>query len=144
MWRERIRGWSPSAEFSPPCTAEALARTETELGVALPSALRELLLESDGVQGEHGLGLVWPIEQIRADNLVFRTHPEFPQLYMPFDPLLFFADAGNGDQFAFVILAGEITRNDVFVWDHESDSRSWVAPTLESYLDWWLSGKLTL
>ncbi|MDQ4123150.1 MAG: SMI1/KNR4 family protein [Acidobacteriota bacterium] len=63
---------------------------------------------------------------------------------MPFDSLLFFADAGNGDQFAFRILKGEIRRNDVFVWNHEDDSRTWVASNLKQYLQWWLSGKLQI
>jgi hypothetical protein len=101
-------------------------------------------LESNGVRGEFDLHLIWPIERIREDNLAFRGNPDFPPLYMPFDSLVFFADAGNGDQFAFVVLNGQINRNDVFVWDHENDSRTWVAPTLADYLDWWLSGKLVL
>jgi hypothetical protein len=63
---------------------------------------------------------------------------------MPFDNLLFFADAGNGDQFAFPIQAGEVRRPDVFCWNHEDDSRIWVAPSLEKYLEWWLTGKLTV
>ena len=32
----------------------------------------------------------------------------------------------------------------VFVWNHEDDSRAWAAPTLERYLEWWLSGQLTV
>jgi hypothetical protein len=63
---------------------------------------------------------------------------------MPFDSFLFFGDAGNGDQFAFTICGGIVRRPDVFAWDHENDSRSWVAPSLRSYLDWWLTGKITL
>jgi hypothetical protein len=61
---------------------------------------------------------------------------------MPFDHLLFFADAGDGDQFAFGILNGEIRNPDIFVWNHENDSRTWVAPSLDVYLEWWINGKL--
>jgi SMI1 / KNR4 family (SUKH-1) len=71
---------------------------------------------------------------------MFRANPEFARLYMPFD-LLFFADAGNGDQFAFVL---RDSRKVVFVWDHESDSRRWVARDLDTYLTWWLDGTLKL
>ena len=71
---------------------------------------------------------------------MFRRDPEFARLYMPFEPLLFFADAGNGDQFAFVIRDRPA---DVFVWDHESDSRSMVAPGLATYLEWWLDGRIS-
>lgn len=63
----------------------------------------------------------------------------FDGLYMPFDPLLFFAYAGNDDQFAF---RWQTARVEVFAWDHEDDSRRCVAPSLEKYLDWWLNGTL--
>jgi hypothetical protein len=29
---------------------------------------------------------------------------------------------------------------DVYVWDHEDDSRRWYAASLLEYLEWWLSG----
>ena len=72
----------------------------------------------------------------------FRSKTDFRQLYMPFDSLLFFADPGNGDQFAFPIQSSSIRRADVFVWNHEDDSRTWVAPSLEKYLEWWLDGTI--
>jgi hypothetical protein len=103
--------------------------------------LAALLHQSNGVDGEYGLGLIWPIERITADNLAFRQNPEFAQIYMPFDALLFFADAGNGDQFA---LVPHTNRPDVFAWDHENDSRTWVAPGLAEYLRWWPTGQITL
>ena len=66
-------------------------------------------------------------------------------MYMPLDHLLFIADAGNGDQFAFPISAdGTIHRPDVFVWSHEDDSRRMVAPSLKFYFEWWLSGQLKI
>jgi hypothetical protein len=58
---------------------------------------------------------------------------------MPFDSLLFFADTGTGDQFAYPITPTGI-RDDIYVWDHEDDSRRWYAARLEQYLAWWLSG----
>ena len=60
---------------------------------------------------------------------------------MPFDPLLFFADTGNGDQFAFVLTP---PRDDIFVWDHETDSRTWAAGSLDQYLQWWVDGTLKI
>jgi hypothetical protein len=30
------------------------------------------------------------------------------------------------------------------VWNHEDDSRTWVAPNLAKYLEWWLTGRITL
>ena len=43
---------------------------------------------------------------------------------MPFDSLLLFGQLGNGDLFAHPVLDGAV-REDVFVWDHEDDSRTW-------------------
>lgn len=119
----------------------AIRACEAGLGQALPQDLGELLRETDGVEGGYGLGLIWPVERIKADNLAFRTNPRFAQIYLPFDPLLFFADAGNGDQFAFM---PSDRPADVFVWDHESDRRTMIAPSLASYLERWLNGILTI
>ena len=52
----------------------------------------------------------------------------------------YFADAGNGDQFA--VLSPPVDRDDVFVWNHETDDRAWVAGNVEMYLRWWLTGKI--
>jgi hypothetical protein len=141
-WRELVLRLTPHCKFSPPATATQIATAERALGTALPAELRSLLLETNGIVGQYGLGLVWPVERITADNVAFRSNADFRELYMPFDPLLFFADAGNGDQFAFCVLAGEVRKTDVFVWNHEEDSRAWSAPSLERYLEWWLSGQL--
>ncbi len=136
-----VRELLPEATFRAPAATEAVVRCEQRLAVALDGDLRALLRETDGVDDAYGGGLIWPVERIVGDNLAFRTNRDFAELYMPFEPLLFFADAGNGDQFAFVLRDG---RKDVFVWDHENDSRSWVAPDLGRYLTWWLDGTLTL
>jgi hypothetical protein len=144
MWREHIEKLEPDHEFFPSLTWAELTSSEDRLGLRFPDELRSLLQESNGVHGQYGLGLIWPIERIIADNLRFRTHPDFGDLYMPFDCLLFFADAGNGDQFAFPIQNGRTRRNDVFVWNHEDDSRTWVAPSLSKYLEWWLDGTIKL
>lgn len=143
MWRVRILALCPSAEFGAACPSAELSDTEAALGAELPRALRELLLESDGVRGPYGTGLVWSTARCRSDNLHFRTNANFRELYMPFDSLLFFADAGNGDQFAFPVVGGSV-KNDVFVWNHEDDSRTWVAPSLERYVEWWLTGRIEL
>ncbi len=136
-----IRDLEPRAKFRAPATEAAIRSCERSLGARLDEDLVALLLETNGVVGEFGLGLIWPIERIAADNITFRTTPDFADLYMPFDPLVFFADDGGGDQFAFV---QRDRRKDVFVWDHENDSRTWVAPHLDRYLTWWLDGTITL
>ncbi|WTB91425.1 SMI1/KNR4 family protein [Streptomyces cellulosae] len=99
-----------------------------------------------GVVDAYGTDVVWPLERIVEENLSFWSGEAFAGLYMPFDPLLFFGDNGGGDQFALVVRP---ERDDVFVWEHETDSRVWVAGTIDEYLrravaedgdaggDWW-------
>ena len=144
MWREFITNLTEHATFSPSVSDTDIANVETALTIQLPDELRSLLRESNGVMGQYELGLIWDIDRIREDNLHFRNNNHFHDLYMPFDHLLFFADAGNGDQFAFPIQNGTIHRNDIFVWDHECDDRRWVAGSLKQYIQWWLDGTLTL
>ncbi|MBL8873944.1 MAG: SMI1/KNR4 family protein [Planctomycetaceae bacterium] len=144
MWRDFITSLTADATFAPGATESSIAATEDALAVEFPDQLRSMLLESNGVLGEYDLGLVWSVDRIRDDNLYFRNNRDFADLYMPFEHLLFFADAGNGDQFAYPIQNGKIRRPDVFVWNHESDDRRWVAGSLKQYIEWWLDGTLTL
>lgn len=127
--------------FQPAASEASLRRCATVLRHPLPKDLAALLRESNGIEGEYGAGLIWPAERIVSENLTMREDAELATLYMPFDPLLFFADAGNGDLFA---LLPTIRRPDVFLWNHEDDSRTWVAPNLAKYLEWWLTGRITL
>lgn len=144
MWKQLIEKLSPDHEFFPPALWADVTIAGEKLGVAFPDDLKGLLRETNGVHGEYGLGLIWPVERIVEDNLNFRTSELFREIYMPFDALLFFADAGNGDQFAYPIRNGLINRPHVFAWNHEDDSRNWVAPSLAKYLEWWLDGTLKL
>ncbi len=63
---------------------------------------------------------------------------------IPFDHLLFFADARNGDQFAFPIVADGVSGKIFIMWNHEDDSHTWVAPSLMIFLERWLQGRLSV
>ncbi|MEU2624300.1 SMI1/KNR4 family protein [Streptomyces sp. NPDC007157] len=141
MWIELVEGLPGPAVFPCPASESALLRCASSLGHPLPTDLVALLRESDGIEGEYGAGLIWSAERIASENRTLREDSELATLYMPFDPLLFFADAGNGDLFA--LLPG-LQRPDVFAWNHEDDSRTWVAPSLAKYLEWWLTGQIKL
>ncbi|MGH4034052.1 SMI1/KNR4 family protein [Actinomycetota bacterium Odt1-20B] len=132
MWREAAGKASSEAEFDEPVGIDALAAAEQRLGHPLPPDLIGLLHETDGIVGPYGVATVWPLERIIEDNLRFRSDRSLADLYMPFDALLFFGDNGGGDQFAFVRTP---QRPDIFVWQHEDDSRRWVARGLWDYLD---------
>ncbi|CAL9532447.1 SMI1/KNR4 family protein [Streptomyces sp. enrichment culture] len=132
MWRQAAAEIFPGVGFREPVQTSDLVGAEKRLGRTLPAELRELLLESNGVVGQGHVDTVWSMDQIVETNLLFWSDPSFAQLYMPFDALFFFGDNGGGDQFAFV---QQPARPDIFVWEHESDSRRWVANNLRDYLD---------
>lgn len=44
-------------------------------------------MKTDGMVGEYGTGVVWSLDRILEQNLLFRGPDTFPGLYMPFDPL---------------------------------------------------------
>ncbi|WP_329211480.1 SMI1/KNR4 family protein [Streptomyces sp. NBC_00683] len=137
MWKEAAAEALPEVEFRAPVDATALAEAVRRLGRDLPAQLTALLMETDGIVGEYGTDVVWSLDRILEQNLLFRSPDTFPDLYMPFDPLLFFGDNGGGDQFAFVLTP---ERPDIFVWDHEDDSRLWAARELKDYLHRSLAG----
>ncbi|MCX2746877.1 SMI1/KNR4 family protein [Arthrobacter sp. MI7-26] len=139
MLVNEIQRWG-NATFSAPASPGALMACEAQLRHRLPDHLRRLLAETNGIESEYGLGLLWSAERIAEDNDRFRNSTVFRQLYMPFDGLVFFADAGNGDQFA-LSLSGN---HEVFVWNHVDDSRMWVARTAIRYLEDWMTGALTV
>ena len=144
MWKNLASSINNKCEFKSAVSASAIIRAEGILNIKLPHALKECLSETNGILGEYNLNLIWPIERIESSNIEFRENIDFKELYMPFDSLLFFGDAGNGDQFAFPILSGEVRRNDVFVWSHEDDSRTWIAPNLQHFVEWFLNGRISV
>jgi hypothetical protein len=137
--RERISTWG-TAGFREPASVEAIRAAEGKLGTPLPDEIRDLLSETNGVEGEYGLGLVWPAERIGDDNARFRSDPTYADLYLPFEGLVFFSDAGNGDQFAMSLRGA----GDIYVWNHEDDSRMWVASTVMEFLRRWMTGELQI
>ncbi|WP_268531229.1 SMI1/KNR4 family protein [Cellulomonas sp. CW35] len=130
MQIDRIAAWG-EAEFSDPATPDEIEAAEAQLGHRLPDGLRTLLAESNGIVAETGEGLLWDAARIGRENALFRTHKVFPELYMPFEGLVFFGDPGNGDQF-FMSLSG---LKQIFLWDHETDSRVYVAWSVLDYLE---------
>jgi len=153
MWREFIRehhpnlepiaGNAPGPEFSPGATPQDLQEVEQSLEVSLPDTLKDLLAETNGVLVVFGTHLIWTTDEIVRRNLELRRTPSYQDAYMPVEHLLFFADAGvDGIQFAFGIIQGQIRREDVYSWNPHTDSREWQAPSLKTYIDWWLDGKL--
>lgn len=83
MLVEQIRHWG-EATFGVPASADAVRACEAQLGHKLPDQLRQLLAETNGIEGEYGLGLLWTAHRIAEDNAYFRNNSDFRRLYMPF------------------------------------------------------------
>lgn len=139
-WRTFIEGLADDAEFSDGASEAQLAQVEQALGIPLPKDLRSLLLESNGVRADYSAEIIWTCEGIIGRNATFRETPEFRELYMPFDNLLFFGDDGCGDQFAYAISAdGQIHNRDIYCWNHETDGREGFAGWLRQYFEFRLA-----
>ncbi len=79
MWR-RLMEQSGAVPSCPPADPAVLHRVEESLGHPLPPDLSALLLETDGIEGPYGEGVVWPAEQILENNRTLRTDPEIRSL----------------------------------------------------------------
>jgi hypothetical protein len=120
--------------IQPARTAEEIRDAEAKLNVVFPASLRELWGQSNGLIDRYGGWFVWSTEIVKR-NLEMRTFPGFEQLFMPFDPLLFFGDEGSGDLFFFAICGGKIRYEFVFRWDHETDSRILEEHHLKTFVE---------
>lgn len=119
-------------------------RAEKRLNIKLPVSLIETLKVSNGVHGEYGLCLIWDLHRLVTDNLHFWNNVDFNESYMPFNHLLFIGDAGNGDQFFIPLLQGIAIKENVYFWNHEDDSRMWIASSIPDYLQGWLEGRISV
>ena len=143
-WKKYIDSFECEVHYAEPATKEQINEVERQLGVKLPPKLLALLNQTNGVFDEHRCHYVWPTNRFIEDNLYFRQFEDFKDVFMPFDHLLFFSDSGCGDLFAFKIMNGHVQTEDVFVWEHETDSRKWVASSLETFLKGWITGELSI
>ncbi|QSB10078.1 SMI1/KNR4 family protein [Lysinibacillus fusiformis] len=143
MWKYYISSVSKDYSFKPPASNAEIIQISEELNVKLPNKLFDLYNETNGVFDSFGCPLIWSTSQIVKDNLFFRNFSDYKDIYMPFDQLLFFSDNGCGDLFGYQILNRSIQTEDIYVWNHEDDSRTWVASSLEVFIKGWMTGEIT-
>lgn len=150
---QRQEGFALKPTFYPPNSDSELRLAEERLNVELPKQHRSLLLQTNGVMEMMSVDggdwfdagwLLWPLDKIIEENLRIRSDDSVREMCMPLNCFLFFADAGNGDLFAYSIVSGEIRSSDVFAWAHEDDTRSNVAPSLAQFIEGWKNGTITL
>src|SRR5258708_7361503 len=127
-WRKWLPTLDPDIELRQPAIESSIDAAEAALNLKFPDDLKNLLLATDGVVGSFKYWLVWPTAKIVEQNHHYRSFADFKSLYMPFDNLLFIGEVGNGDLFAYPIMASGSAqeKNDIFRWRHESDDRIWI------------------
>lgn len=140
MWKDFISKLNSdiNIEFNAPASENELLETEKALNIELPEWIKKPLLETNGFKNDSSL---WSAYEIKENNIYIRD--SFKEYFMPLDCFLFFGDAGNGDYFGFPIINGEIWKGDVYVWNHEDDSRTWVASSLKGFLKAWLCDEIS-
>lgn len=143
MWKELVNSLSNEYYFTIPATKSEIGQLQKELSIKFPDELLELLSETNGVFDKWECPMIWPISQIMKDNLFYRNFEGYNDIYMPFDHLFFFSDAGNGDLFFYSIVKnGTVEKRDIYVWNHEDDSRTWVASSLKDFIEGWITGRI--
>lgn len=138
MWKDFISKLNTNIEFNAPASKNELLKVEEALNIKLPESLKSLLCETDGIDDIE----LWSIQEIKEYNISIRN--SFKEYFMPLDCLLFFCGAGNGDYFGFPIINDETWKDDVYVWNHEDDSRTCVASSLKNFLKGWLCDEISI
>ncbi|MGG0453885.1 SMI1/KNR4 family protein [Priestia megaterium] len=142
MWKDLIQNISTECVYGEPASTEDTEVLEKLFNIQFPKELSSLLYETNGVNDGYGCSLIWSIEKIIRENLNLGDRIE--DVYIPFNNLLFFADAGNGDMFGYSVLDRSINQNDIYVWNHENNRRTQIAPSLKDFVEGWISGKLSI
>lgn len=127
-----------------PASGEEVARCESVLGECLHNDLLFILGEvTNGIDGIglYALDLLWDATEVSARNVDMRTLATETGYYMPFESLQFFGDhQGNGDLVGLPTLAEP--SSSVFLWNHENDSRTWIAPDIPTYIEWFAADRI--
>ncbi|MGY8770569.1 MAG: SMI1/KNR4 family protein [Pirellulales bacterium] len=121
---------------------EVCDQVKQALGHNLPDELVEFYARWKSITGEYELSVIWPAERVIEENQYFRQSKDFGTLYMPFDCCLFFSDAGNGDRFFVPVYKDGSASTQIYVWNHETDERIWIAGSVHQFIEGWVSGKI--
>ncbi|WP_369290080.1 SMI1/KNR4 family protein [Priestia megaterium] len=128
--------------YGEPASREDIEVLEKLFSIQIPKELRSLLYETNGINDSYGYSLIWSIEKITRENLNLGERLE--DVYLPFNNLLFFADARNGDMFGYSISDRSIKQNDIYLWNHRNNEQTQIAPSLNDFVEDWIRGKLSI
>ena len=99
----------------------------------------------DGGDWFECMWLVWPTDQIIRENLLVRSEGAEGTYDSDLHDLLFFAGAGSdGILFAHPIAEDRIAALEVVVWHPIDDELTEIAPSLEEFVQGWLTGAISV
>jgi SMI1-KNR4 cell-wall len=155
--RQNAPGVASEPAFQPPASYEGVAAVEQVLNVKLPTDLKSLLLETNGIlemlridDGEwfENLWFFWTTSDIIEENLHIRRATMHPyddnRRYCPrADELLFFAGSGWTDvQLAYPVNGEGLAESRVVAWYPILNELIELAPDLAQFIEGWLSGTI--
>ena len=144
MWKDQLISISKECQFKAPATEADISLIKRELDIDPPEKLAELCKETNGVFGNYGISFIWSTEQMVKENLFFRAIHKQSDSMRLLDTFLFISEAGNGDLFGYSIENGSIQNDDIYVWNHEDDSRCVIASSLEEFIKGWILGEISV
>ncbi|PGY06819.1 SMI1/KNR4 family protein [Bacillus sp. AFS031507] len=142
MWKTLMKSVSEDSIFNEPAINNQIEEIEAKFNLNLPREFISFLKETNGAEVKGaGFSSIKFIIELNSD---FRRDKVFKETYMPLDCLLFIGGSGNGDYFGYSIVDGDIQSENIYYWNHETDSREWIAPSLEQLFIWWSEGKVSV
>lgn len=129
MWKElftELSSNNKNVKLNPPATIDEILEVENILHLCLPDKLKNLLTE---VNGDNWF--IFSTKQIVETNTSLREL----KCYMPLDCFLFVAGNGCGDYFGYAITGEGIKDWEIYMWDHESDNRVFIANGLKDVIE---------
>jgi cell wall assembly regulator SMI1 len=130
-WRDKINLCFPACKLSNPAPKALILDSESKLGRTLPADLVALLSESNGFTTARGDSVIEPIDYIISDTLDLWSYED---LYIAPKTMVAFGGPGDGDRYFFPILPNGEYKDEVYLWDHETDSRKWISQSLADFL----------
>lgn len=152
--RAQQPGIAGKPEFYPAASAADIAAAEARLSASLPASLRSLLLESNGVMDMMAIDggdwfdsiwLMWTVAEIVEQNLFYRAATEDGTYDRDVRELVFFAGAGcDGILFAFPVMEEGVCAPAIVAWHPIDDELQELAPSLEDFLQGWLTSTISV
>lgn len=134
MWKNLLLNYSKVNPFvipNPPATLIEISEVESKFNLQLPKQFKDLLLECNGDRN-----FVFSTKDVIETNIDLRNIDE------SLNSILFVTGNGCGDYFGYYIVDGTIQSDQIYMWEHESDSLKLKANDLKEAIDKYYNDKL--